>query len=533
MRIPKFLALGVIASTLGLAATASTVSARVAYVADFEGEAVAAIDLSTNQLVAPPFSAPSGSGPYSLAITPDGKTVWVVNYEGASLSSLDTATNLFIGAPAPIKKFSYGFAITPDGTRAYVANNSEDEFGNNPDETVEAIDLQSRARIGAPIPVGEGPGGIAISPDGRRAYVSNEIAGTVTVIDTATNQPVGGPIVVGENPFTSAITPDGHFLFVSVKTGIAVIDTATNQVLGPPIPIGEEQAIAVAISSDGTRAYAAAQNNVPSSVVVINTATRQVVGGPIPVPGEIEFLAVTPDGKRVLAEQIEPAQVSMIDTATNQVVGPPLSVGGAEGQGQIAVVPDQSPAAALTSTGRARPGVPYTLSGAASTDPDGSVASWAWAFGDGTTAATTVPTAKHTFPKPGKFNVTLSVTDNEGCSVALVFTGQTASCHGSPGAAVTEAVKVAYPGVRVRCPKSAEGPCRFKLKGVARKGKKLKAQSAVARATVRPGKKAVVSLKPKKKFAKKLASAKKALVQQVVTIGGRQTTTVAKLKIVQ
>ena len=29
--------------------------------------------------------------------------------------------------------------------------------------------------------------------------------------------------------------------------------------------------------------------------------------------------------------------------------------------------------------------------------------------------------------------VTLTVTDNEGCSAALVFTGQTASCNASPG----------------------------------------------------------------------------------------------------
>jgi len=40
-------------------------------------------------------------------------------------------------------------------------------------------------------------------------------------------------------------------------------------------------------------------------------------------------------------------------------------------------------------------------------------------------------------------------------------------------------------------------------------------------------------LKPKKKFAKKLATAKKALVEQVVTIDGETTTKVSKLKIVQ
>jgi hypothetical protein len=163
------------------------------------------------------------------------------------------------------------------------------------------------------------------------------------------------------------------------------------------------------------------------------------------------------------------------------------------------------------------------------------VASWAWAFqqGAGSPATVTAPKLNHTFGKSGKFSVTLTVTDNEGCSVPMVYTGQTAYCHGSPAATLTKTVKVAYPGVKVKCPKSAGGTCRFKLKAVAKQGKKLKAQSAVAKAKTKPGKTVVVTLKPKKKFAKKLAGAKKALVQQVVTVGGEQTTKVTKLKIVQ
>ncbi|WP_150655397.1 hypothetical protein [Pseudomonas fluorescens] len=34
------------------------------------------------------------------------------------------------------------------------------------------------------IPVGNGPAGIAVSPDGTRAYVSNQGSNTVSVIDT-------------------------------------------------------------------------------------------------------------------------------------------------------------------------------------------------------------------------------------------------------------------------------------------------------------------------------------------------------------
>jgi len=43
----------------------------------------------------------------------------------------------------------------------------------------------------------------------------------------------------------------------------------------------------------------------------------------------------------------------------------------------------------------------------------------------------------------------------------------------------------------------------------------------------------VVSLKPKKKFATKLAAARKVVVDVTVTISGQRKTTVRKLKVVR
>jgi YVTN family beta-propeller protein len=50
------------------------------------------------------------------------------------------------------------------------------------------------------------PAGIAITPDGARAYVTNASSDTVTPIDLATNAP-GAPIPVGDAPAGIAITP--------------------------------------------------------------------------------------------------------------------------------------------------------------------------------------------------------------------------------------------------------------------------------------------------------------------------------------
>ncbi len=128
--------------------------------------------------------------------------------------------------------------------------------------------------------------------------------------------------------------------------------------------------------------------------------------------------------------------------------------------------------------------------------------------------------------------MTLAATDNEGCSVAEVFTGQTAYCNA--GARATQTVTVAYPGVRLKCPKSAKPDgCRFKLVAVKKKKRKVKAESAIAKAKVKAGHSKIVSLKPKKAFAKKLAPAKKILVKETATIAGSTKTSFRKLKIVR
>ena len=55
---------------------------------------------------------------------------------------------------------------------------------------------------------------------------------------------------------------------------------------------------------------------------------------------------------------------------------------------------------------------PVTFDGSSSTDTDGSIVSWQWSFGDGGTAAGASVT--HAYTSAGTFNVTLTVTDDDG-----------------------------------------------------------------------------------------------------------------------
>ena len=73
-----------------------------------------------------------------------------------------------------------------------------------PSGTVTPITIATNT-AGKPIKVGRAPDFIAITPDGKTAYVA-AVSGTVTPITTATNTP-GQPINVGYGPAGIAVTP--------------------------------------------------------------------------------------------------------------------------------------------------------------------------------------------------------------------------------------------------------------------------------------------------------------------------------------
>jgi len=73
------------------------------------------------------------------------------------------------------------------------------------------------------------------------------------------------------------------------------------------------------------------------------------------------------------------------------------------------------------STSSGGSGRTYVFDGSGSSDPDGPIVSWAWAFGDGTTG--TGVHVSHTYPRPGRYDMTLTVQDTAGAKASATDDG--------------------------------------------------------------------------------------------------------------
>ena len=270
--------------------------------------------------------------PFLLAVVVGSKPAqaqpfaYATNRHVDSVSVIDTATNTVVGAPILVGANPAGVAITPDGTRAYVTVTG---FGFS---NVTAIDTDPSSPnfntvVGAPIlvePIPRGRG-VAITPDGTRAYVTHGLG--VSVIDTDPSSPDFHTVVeIVVLPFPSApelvaITPDGtrayvaHFRFAD--SYVSVIDTdPSSPDFHTVVHIGPFGFLfyGMAITPDGTRAYLADSFR----VVVLDTDPSSpdfhtVVE--IGWAGNARAVAITPDGTRAYVTNSGGSDiVSVIDT---------------------------------------------------------------------------------------------------------------------------------------------------------------------------------------------------------------------------
>jgi len=219
------------------------------------------VDRATGQVTQ---SLPQAAAFLGAAFSPDGRmlftsgahqdVVYVYRWvdERASL-----ADSLKLASGAPLgTRYPAGLALSADGRRLYVAENVADSLA--------VIDV-TRRRVTQRFPTAHLPYAVAVAPDGR-IYVSNWGAETVSVLrDSAGTVSDQGRILVGRHPSALLLNRDGSRLFVACASTdrVAVVDTRRRRVItelldAPPSgPAEGSTPNALALSADETRLFVA------------------------------------------------------------------------------------------------------------------------------------------------------------------------------------------------------------------------------------------------------------------------------------
>ena len=185
-------------------------------------------------------------------------------------------------APQPRREHPLELALTPDGRKLYVTlQGVEDEPGTS----VAVVDTETESLLHK-IPVGSGPTGIAAHPDGKFVVVTNRFSNFASVIDV-TRDEVEKEIETPWYTTDVAFTPDGKRAYFTNRW--------KDSVLFWDLEVGSE----FRVRGDN---YSSARPEAPAG---------------IPVPNNPRDLAVSPDGTRLFVTSVTSLQLSIIDTASN------------------------------------------------------------------------------------------------------------------------------------------------------------------------------------------------------------------------
>ena len=196
-------------------------------------------------------------GPTAVAATPDGSRLLVACSDGKQIALVDPSGPKVLKMLAVPAKPT-GIAISRDGRTAYVTCAAARS-------TVCVLDVAGM-NIVRTFPAGHTAVGPAISPDGQRLYVCNRFDGNVSVIDVSSGKELAKVPAVRE-PLAAAVTPDGKSVFVinhlpldradgyRVAAEVTVIDTASNCTASVRLPNGSTALRGLCISPDGKQVY--------------------------------------------------------------------------------------------------------------------------------------------------------------------------------------------------------------------------------------------------------------------------------------
>lgn len=199
---------------------------------------------------------------------------------------------------------------------------------NQKDADLSVINLASAKVVGT-IPVGGITGHeLAVSPDGRTAYVPiygdagvgrpGTNGQEISVIDIASRKIVNKiDFGHGVRPHCAIYDKNSGKLYVTTELDktVSIIDPKTLKIVGS-VPTGQEQSHMLVLSKDGKRGYTA--NVGPGTVSVLDMVGHKTLAV-IPISGNTQRINISRDGSMVFTADQKKPQLAVIDTATNKV----------------------------------------------------------------------------------------------------------------------------------------------------------------------------------------------------------------------
>lgn len=320
-----------VVATTALALVGGGAAAAVGIVAGPKGDGTAITPIG--QAVSPAGDqTPLGDLPLNSALSPDGKRLLVTNNgQGTqSLQLVDPANhevNQTIAYKSP-ESLYMGLAWSPDGTKAYAsaaANAKIRTYSLAAGKLTEGNSFQLPTKTPAGKSLNLYPAGLAITPDGHKLVVADQLGDAVSVIDTATGTVTTTP--AGHRPLSVTLSKDGRTAYVLNQgaSDVSVVDVAgTAPAVVKTLPVGLHPNKSV-LSGDGNTLYVANGDADTVSAVNLGTGrTRTISVAPYrgaPVGSNPDGLALDEKGSRLFVANSGNNDVAVIDTANGTVEG--------------------------------------------------------------------------------------------------------------------------------------------------------------------------------------------------------------------
>lgn len=197
-------------------------------------------------------------------------------------------------------------AVSPDGKKAYVA-----DYKANKVKIIDVTDPAKPTAVGS-FTTRNGPWALTFHAD--KLYVMNRTTNSITVHDPAKEYKIVAEILVGKTSSDMVFHPTQSALYVaqSDTNTISIIDTDKNKAVSS-ITVGEKP-FGIVLNSSGSRLYVTNQRS--KTVSVINTTTNKVIKN-IPLGGQDSPTIITRKDDNLYVGGTD--RVLGISTTTNRV----------------------------------------------------------------------------------------------------------------------------------------------------------------------------------------------------------------------